>query len=273
MQMQQFYEPTQTQDDIRAQIQTCKLEIAQYNLELYLCQFVLRSFIICLIISFILVPLSAWSTAGFLLAGVIALADLVAFFYSDRDIKSKFSIYQNRKLHQTQLRMLELALKKTGERDFQQLSFQHQYLQHVPELITSYRRKADRFRHWFTGSQLLIIVLSSLITSVSGGWLDPFIHLPWLTPLLGLLISILTGITLHFRFREKSYNLQQTADAIDSEYNAHGLAIRSYRNRNTEDALLELAERIEALREEQQKRQQQLEQSSQGEQKAMELGR
>jgi hypothetical protein len=55
-------------------------------------------------------------------------------------------------------------------------------------------------------------------------------------------------------------NLRQTADAIEHEYNAAELGIRTYKKLSREDALTALAEQVEWLREEQRKREQQLEQ-------------
>lgn len=55
-------------------------------------------------------------------------------------------------------------------------------------------------------------------------------------------------------------NLRQTADAIEHEYNAAELGIRRYKNLSDEERLTLLAEEVEWLREEQSKREQQLEQ-------------
>ena len=55
-------------------------------------------------------------------------------------------------------------------------------------------------------------------------------------------------------------NLRQTADAIEHEYNAAELGIRRYKALGYDEALTLLAEEVECLREEQRKREQQLEQ-------------
>ncbi len=143
------------------------------------------------------------------------------------------------------------------------------YKHALPNLIDSYRRRADRFRNWYICTQIVIIILSATVTSLAGGWLDRYIALPWTVPVLSGVVSILTSVTLFFRFREKGANLQQTADEMDLEYTACSLGIGDYKGMDEREALTLLIERAEALRKEQQQRQQQLEQSSQAEQKAL----
>jgi len=144
-----------------------------------------------------------------------------------------------------------------------------QYMHQLPILIASYRKRADRYRQWFVVLQIITIFLSAGITSLSGGWLDKYVSIPWIIPVLGVLISILTSLSLFFKFREKGTNLQQTSDALDWEHMACTLAIGIYKGLGKADALVLLAERAEALRKEQQQRQLQLEQSSHAEQKAL----
>ena len=139
----------------------------------------------------------------------------------------------------------------------------------LPTLITSYRKQADSYRRWFIVTQIIVILLSATVTSLSGGWIDKYISIPWTIPVFSALISILTSFTLFFKLREKGTNLQQTADAMDLEHKACNLSIGLYKGLSRDDALILLAERTEALRKEQQQRQQQLEQSSQAEQKAL----
>lgn len=73
-------------------------------------------------------------------------------------------------------------------------------------------------------------------------------------------MGIAAGFTGYFKFRERAMNLRQTADAIEHQLNAAELGIRRYRALGHEEALALLAEEVEWLREEQRKREQQLEQ-------------
>lgn len=144
-----------------------------------------------------------------------------------------------------------------------------QYIHRLPTLIQSYRKQADSYRNRFITIQIITIFLSATITSLSGGWLDKYILLPWIIPVLGFLISVLTSFTLFFKLREKGTNLQQTADAMDWEHMACTLGIGKYTGLDRIEALRLLATTSEDLRKEQQKRQLQLEQSSHVGQKAL----
>jgi len=144
-----------------------------------------------------------------------------------------------------------------------------QYIHQLPTLIKSYSKQADRYRSWFIFTQIITILLSATITSLTGGWLDKYISLPWIIPVLGLLISVLTSFTLFFKFREKGTNLQQTADAIGWEFRDCMIGIGKYAELTKPEALHLLAKTSADLHKEQQKRQLQLEQSSHAEQKAL----
>ena len=110
------------------------------------------------------------------------------------------------------------------------------------------------------------------MTSISGGWVDKYIHpIPLAIPVLSLAIGIITSLTLVFKPREKGTNLQQTADAMDLELTAYNLGIGDYEDKDNDKTLTILAKKTWSLRKDQQQRQQQLEQSSQAEQKALQI--
>lgn len=74
-------------------------------------------------------------------------------------------------------------------------------------------------------------------------------------------VGVSAGMTGYFKFRERSMNLQQAADDLEYEYKGVELGIRSYRKLpSEEDRLVEFAERAEHIKDEQRKREQQLEQ-------------
>jgi hypothetical protein len=62
--------------------------------------------------------------------------------------------------------------------------------------------------------------------------------------------------------KERGYGLQQTADAIEYEIACANRRIYGYKGLSTEEINAKLAEEIERLKNEQRKRQQQLEQAS-----------
>jgi hypothetical protein len=82
----------------------------------------------------------------------------------------------------------------------------------------------------------------------------------WVAVVLSISVGIEAGFTGYFKFRERSMNLRQTADAIEHEFNAAELGIRRYRGQEADELLAELDDQVEWLREEQRKREQQLEQ-------------
>lgn len=134
-----------------------------------------------------------------------------------------------------------------------------EYYRSIPDLRDEYRKSAERYRGRHNLFQLTVIV-GSILTSVSttaaaeqGIW-------SWIAVGLSALVSISAGVIAYFKFRERSLNLQQTADSIDQEMQAYSLGIRRYRNLSPDDAPAAFAEEVERLREEQRKKELQLEQ-------------
>jgi hypothetical protein len=82
----------------------------------------------------------------------------------------------------------------------------------------------------------------------------------WFTVAVSLVVGISAGFTGYFKYRERSFNLQQTADAIERQYHMVELRVGRHRGKTETDAYSDFANEVEWLREEQNKRQQQLEQ-------------
>ncbi|MFD0072428.1 DUF4231 domain-containing protein [Streptomyces sp. NPDC127166] len=134
-----------------------------------------------------------------------------------------------------------------------------EYYRSIPDLRDEYRKSAERYRGRHNLFQLTVII-GSILTSVSttaaaeqGIW-------SWIAVGLSALVSISAGVIAYFKFRERSLNLQQTADSIDQEMQAYSLRIRRYRNLAPEEASSTFAEELERIREEQRKKELQLEQ-------------
>jgi hypothetical protein len=74
-------------------------------------------------------------------------------------------------------------------------------------------------------------------------------------------VGVTTGVNGYYKFRERSFNLQQAADLIEREYHSVALRVGRYANCDTEsEAYRIFAQQVESIRDEQNKRQQQLEQ-------------
>lgn len=135
----------------------------------------------------------------------------------------------------------------------------HAYYEAVPGFRDEYRRNAEKYRGQHNLFQLTVII-GSILTSVSttaaaeqGVW-------SWIAVGVSALVSISAGVIAYFKFRERSLNLQQTADTIDLEVQAYTLRIRRYKNLPPEEASALFAEEVESIREEQRKKELQLEQ-------------
>ncbi|WP_225834811.1 DUF4231 domain-containing protein [Streptomyces sp. NK08204] len=160
-------------------------------------------------------------------------------------------------LHQREAERASLQTIDAGTADLP--STFHIYYESAPKFRDEYRRSAEKYRGRHNLFQLTVII-GSILTSVSttasaeqGVW-------SWLAVGLSALVSISAGIIAYFKFRERSLNLQQTADSIDLEIQAYSLHIRRYKNLAPEEASTLFAEEVERIREEQRKKELQLEQ-------------
>lgn len=131
-------------------------------------------------------------------------------------------------------------------------------------LIRQYQVGAKRNRRMYYTLQITIIFCSLLVTGLTSGLtgLVTIFRTPWITPAISFSVSFLTALITLFRFRERGHNLQQTADAIEFEISCARRGIFGYKKLPEDDAYTKLAEEVERLINEQRKRQQQLEQSS-----------
>ena len=74
-------------------------------------------------------------------------------------------------------------------------------------------------------------------------------------------VGISSGFMGYFKYKERSFYLQQTADAIEAEWEAVEIGVGRYKNiPKEEDRLAEFVEEVHRLKSEQKKRQQNLEQ-------------
>jgi Protein of unknown function (DUF4231) len=140
-----------------------------------------------------------------------------------------------------------------------QVGARRRYRDEISSFIEEYRADANRNRRTANNLQSTIIV-GSLITTSATSAIGQAPWIRWTAMLVSILVAAAAGIAGFFKFRERAMNQRQTADAIEHEYNAADLGIKNYRDMDPERALAQLAEHVERLREEQRKREQQLEQ-------------
>ncbi|MGW1508713.1 DUF4231 domain-containing protein [Streptomyces sp. NPDC002394] len=135
------------------------------------------------------------------------------------------------------------------------------------DLIAQYRKSANTNRRIHNFFQLIIItgsIFTSTLTAMNEG---SSLALRIITSALSALVGVSAGVTGYFKFRERGYNLQSTADEIEKHYNASQFMLDDYAGHG--DVSLAEGERlrkyagfVERLKEEQRKRELQLEQSS-----------
>lgn len=141
----------------------------------------------------------------------------------------------------------------------QRQSPQERYKENIPAIIKEMRNKSKYYRKTHNTFQCIIIIGSILVTSFTSAIGYAEIFKP-LSTVISILVGISAGLTGYFKYKERSFYLQRTADAIEQEYIALEQSIGFYKGKNRKEALILLIERIETLKEEQKKREQSLEQ-------------
>ncbi|MGH9632215.1 MAG: DUF4231 domain-containing protein [Bryobacteraceae bacterium] len=129
------------------------------------------------------------------------------------------------------------------------------------EYIEGQRKRAAHNRRIHNTFQAAIIIGSILVTSLTSAMAgdSPF---NWITIAVSILITASAGLSSYFKFRERGFSQQQTANAAEKEYNAFELRIHDYDEEiDAPKAARLFAERLEALKEEQRNRELQMEQS------------
>ncbi|MFD0563689.1 DUF4231 domain-containing protein [Kitasatospora saccharophila] len=143
------------------------------------------------------------------------------------------------------------------------LSRRYIYRETVPVAIDRYQRSGARYRAVHNGFQSVIIV-GSLATSTIAALGDSVPRGQLLTVAASFAVGVSAGFTGYFKYRERSFYLQQTSDSLAEELNSVNLKIGRYRAiESEEEAIAEFTERAEILQNEQRRRQQQLDQPAQ----------
>ncbi|MFI9031114.1 DUF4231 domain-containing protein [Streptomyces sp. NPDC053560] len=158
-----------------------------------------------------------------------------------------------------------LAASKVARAAFDR---QYSYRDAIPREIDRLRGESASYRRWHNWLQWTLIVCSAAVTGVTALYDTPQ---PGKGILIGLggTVTVITSVMGYFKFKERGFNLQQTADAIEQEVTALDLAIAPYNLSDEKENLELFAERVEALRIEQRKREQQLDQPHQGQQEVV----
>ncbi|WP_432040421.1 SLATT domain-containing protein [Streptomyces cucumeris] len=136
------------------------------------------------------------------------------------------------------------------------------YRENIHEVIDEYAALSRRYRRRHNSLHALITIGSASIAAVAA--LDPGLN--WQKKVIigiSFVVTCASGFSGYYKFRERSYFLQQSADAIEEELNAALLGVGEYNDfspHQNEELLARFAQRVESLRNEQRRRQQQLDQ-------------
>ena len=177
-------------------------------------------------------------------------------------LKHKPSIDRLRyELYELQTERLHLAAAEEADPRIALRIYRLQSIDDIRDLETRAARN-KRSANWF---QWIIIIGSVTATSLTGAaatnvssqdWFR------WLAAGISAMVSISAGATGFFKFRERSFGQQQTADTIKRHYKAVELRVGEYEGDDEVEILRRFASNIEAIKDEQRKRELQLEDSS-----------
>jgi Protein of unknown function (DUF4231) len=127
--------------------------------------------------------------------------------------------------------------------------------------IEQFRQESRGYRR---ASNILqgIVIIGSLAATGASGTATVLSNVRWVVLGITFLVGIASGFTGYFKYKERSFYLQQTADAIENEWYAFDIGVGRYKRfkDNEEEALAEFVDEVHRLKSEQKKREQNLEQ-------------
>ena len=105
-----------------------------------------------------------------------------------------------------------------------------------------------------------VLIIGSLAATAASAIAAEVIVVRWVTLGITFVVGISSGFMGYFKYKERSFYLQQTADAIEQEWEAVEIGVGRYKDKSEEQALADFVEEVHRLKTEQKKRQQNLEQ-------------
>ena len=129
--------------------------------------------------------------------------------------------------------------------------------------IEELRRESKRYRRVNNILQGVLII-GSLAATGAAGVAGELPYVRWVILAVTFVVGISSGFMGYFKYKERSFYLQQTADAIEQEWEAVEVGVGRYKKSvqegKEEEALADFVEEVHRLKSEQRKRQQNLEQ-------------
>ncbi|MDE3721793.1 SLATT domain-containing protein [Nocardiopsis sp. N85] len=126
--------------------------------------------------------------------------------------------------------------------------------------IDQFRTESRKFRNVHNLLQGIVII-GSLGATGMAGLVVQIPEIRWAILFVTFLVGVASGFMGYFKYKERSFYLQQTADAVESEWEAVEIGVGRYKHiKEEEDQLAEFVAEVHRLKSEQKKRQQNLEQ-------------
>ena len=126
--------------------------------------------------------------------------------------------------------------------------------------INNFREESARYRRVNNILQSILII-GSLAATAAASITGQIPDVRWATIAITFTVGIASGFMGYFKYKERSFYLQQTADTIESEWEAVDVGVGRYAREEDENVRLALfVEEVHRLKSEQKKRQQNLEQ-------------
>lgn len=126
--------------------------------------------------------------------------------------------------------------------------------------INKFRTESTRYRRVNNMLQAVLII-GALAATGTSALTASVPDIRWVTLGMTFIVGIASGFMGYFKYKERSFYLQQTADAIEGEWEAVEVGVGRYEKIPTEEErLAEFVAEVHRLKSEQKKRQQNLEQ-------------
>ncbi|MFJ9365294.1 SLATT domain-containing protein [Nocardia sp. NPDC101769] len=126
--------------------------------------------------------------------------------------------------------------------------------------VERFREEGSKYRRTNNNLQVVLIV-GSLAATAASGVSGEFGFLRWAVLALTFTVGVASGLMAYFKFKERSFYLQQTADDVEYEIEALEIGVGRYKHiEDPHEALKEFASEVHRLKAEQRKREQNLEQ-------------
>ncbi|WP_051099102.1 DUF4231 domain-containing protein [Actinopolyspora mortivallis] len=189
------------------------------------------------------------------LVSVISVISVVcsAFLLYRQYFKVRGMAIELRELNQARREQL---LEEVGSGDL--LSAHKRYRVYLPDAVRAYRRQARRYRSVHNTLQM-VVISGSIVTSVVAAASVSMAPARWVAVGLSLVVAVTAALSGYGKYRERSVNLQFTADSLEREYHSVELRVGKYRRFDSEQAAYaEFANEAEVLLDEHAKRQQQV---------------